>query len=223
METNKITDELAEKINRLKEHIHVAISSGRSLVYLQNMYSKIMGGNVILQAENGNLSLYNGELYQHHHYDDEYFEKLAKIRNDTAKLDIKGFEPKQFILTIHSEKEHERVYKIVSWADLDKSCLKVLWNGEAFDVQHVNVSKGEGVKALGDMLRLKMSEILAVGDKINDKEMVETAGIGVSTCKETLEAEHYMSAEDVVDALLAIHEAKEGKLCAHCTGCGLCY
>ena len=47
---NKISDKMADLVNRLKKKYKVAISSGRSLIYLQSMYSKVMG-DIIIQAE----------------------------------------------------------------------------------------------------------------------------------------------------------------------------
>jgi len=203
VKTNLITDVFAEKVNKLKKKLRVCVSSGRSLIYLQGMYSKVLGGGIILQAENGNLSLVDGRIVQHTVYDDAYFDKIYGIRREVSKLDIKGFEPKQFILTVHADREIPEVYDIVKKYDIDGS-LKVMWNGEAFDIQKKSMSKGVGVKAITAYLDIDLDDVVTIGDKINDKEMISVAGVGVSTNKETLEANYYMTADALVDYLMGV-------------------
>jgi len=206
IKTNKITDSLSEKINRLKKRLKVCISSGRGLIYLQSMYGKILGEGTILQAENGNLSLIGGKLMQHFDYDEKYFKKLAMIREEIKKLPIKGFEPKQFIMSVHAEREIPKVYEIVKKNDSEGD-LKVMWNGEAFDVQKKIVSKGEGLKRLMEALGIQKEETIAIGDRINDKELIEVAGIGVSADAEKLKADYWttggqLGGEALVEYLL---------------------
>jgi HAD superfamily hydrolase (TIGR01484 family) len=202
IKTNKITDELAEKLNKLKGKMRICISSGRGLMYLQSMYGKILGGGTILQAENGNLSLIDGKIIQHFEYDENYFNKMAKIREEIKKLPIKGFEPKQFIMSVHSEKEIPEVYEIVKRNDPEND-LKVMWNGEAFDIQRKTVSKGEGLKKLMEMLCIEKNEVIAIGDRVNDEELIKTASIGVSADEKVLKAEYWTSEEKMGGEILA--------------------
>jgi len=188
--TEKITDEFANLVNQLKKKIQICISSGRSLIYLQSMYDKIIGQGTILMAENGNLSLDNGQIIQHFLYDEEYFEKLAKIKKEVKRLDISGVEPKQFILTIHAPREILEVYEIVKKFDIDKK-LRVMWNGEAFDVMAGNASKGEALKFLLQFFSIRSNNVIAIGDRVNDKELLEVAGVGVSADPQNLPAEFW--------------------------------
>lgn len=205
MKTFVITDELAELLNKLRERFTVAISSGRSLLYLQTMYSPIIGDNTVLQAENGNISLIGGETVQHFEYDQIYFETLAAIRDDISELDIKGVEPKQFILSVHSATEFPEVYDIVKKHD-QRSELRVMWNGEAFDIQRKDVSKAAGLAKLAERLEMSRNEIIAIGDRVNDKEMVNYAEIGVSADHQTLSGtEYWTEGEDMPAKSLAKH------------------
>lgn len=212
IETYKISDRLAGKINKLKSKMKVCISSGRGLMYIQSMYAKIIGEGTILQAENGNLSLIGGKIVQHFDYSDDYFRKISAIRNDiivSSEKDmaaILGFEPKQFILTIHSKEEAKSVYNIIRKHDKNDD-LKIMWNGEAFDIQRKSISKGEGLKRLIEYLNIKSQEVIAMGDRVNDKELLEVAGIGVSADKDALPAEYWtlgdgLPGEALVDYLL---------------------
>jgi HAD superfamily hydrolase (TIGR01484 family) len=207
MATYKIDQKLAEKINQLKKKIKVCISSGRGLIYLQSMFGPILGEAAILQAENGNLSLIGGKIVQHFEYSENYFKKIAAIRSEIKNLPVSGFEPKQFILTVHAAREIPEVYAIVKKYDREKE-LKVMWNGEAFDIQKKEISKGEGLKKLLEFLKIEKSETIAIGDRVNDKELLEVAGIGVSADPEVLPAEfwtigNFLPGEALVQYLLS--------------------
>lgn len=47
------------------------------------------------------------------------------------------------------------------------------------EISNVNVDKWEALKHLAQKLSIKEEEIIAIGDNINDKKMVEGAGVGV--------------------------------------------
>jgi len=190
-----LSPELAEKINKLKKNLIICISSGRALNYLQVLYGRIIGGKTMLMAENGNLILFKGRISQVFQYDDNYFKKLALIRNNLKHLEIKGFEPKQFIITAHSDKEIKSVYNIVKKIDKEKE-LKVMWNGEAFDIQRKDVSKGKALEKLLKALNIKKEEVLAIGDRINDKELLESSGVAVSADNKALPAEYWTKANN---------------------------
>ena len=204
IKTYRISDTFAELINKLKQKLYVCISSGRNLVYLQVMYEKILGGNTILQAENGHLSLIGGTLVQHFFYDEEYFRTLRAIKQDILQLPIEGIEPKQFFLAVHAPRELPEVYEVVKKHD-EKNELKVIWNGEAFDIQKKEVSKGAGLQKLMEHLNIKREETIAIGDRINDKELLEASGIGVSADREVLPAEYWTEGEGMPGEILAYY------------------
>jgi len=204
---NKISDRLADKINRLKNRATICLASGRGLIWLQSMYSKIIDDKTVILAENGNIALINGELRQLFDYDAEYFTLRAKIRNEISKLPINGFEPKQIILTANCPHKIEQIPKIIKRLDKKKQ-IKAMWvAGEAWDIQRKDVSKGSGIKKIMKLLKLKRENLLAIGDGLNDKEMVEMAGIGVSADIKDLNAKYYtvgkgLGGEILIDYLL---------------------
>lgn len=206
IKTKKISKELAEMIERLIEKgIMVMVSSGRSMVYLQSMYSRLLGTDVILQAENGNLSLVEGKIIQHFQYSKKYFKKISRIRERIKELPIHGFEPKQFILTAHSPREIEEVYEIVKEEDPEGE-LKVMWNGEAFDIQKKEISKGKGLRRLIDYLNID-GKTVAIGDRVNDKELLDVVDIAVSADKNKLKEKYWttgkgLPGEQLVEYLL---------------------
>lgn len=47
------------------------------------------------------------------------------------------------------------------------------------EITSVNVNKWNAIEKLAENLQIKPEEIMAIGDNINDKEMIENAGLGV--------------------------------------------
>lgn len=51
---------------------------------------------------------------------------------------------------------------------------------EYLDITSSNTSKGNALNLLREYLRLSQDEVMAIGDNINDKDMLQNAGIGVA-------------------------------------------
>ena len=47
------------------------------------------------------------------------------------------------------------------------------------EITSQNVNKWNAIKELSNILDIKAEEIVAIGDNINDKEMIEKAGLGI--------------------------------------------
>ena len=123
--------------------------------------------------------------------------------------DFRAFEPKQFLITLHAWKEMPEVYEIVKMHDPDGE-FYVWWNGEAFDIAPKRLNKGAGLINLAKHLSIEMSQTMAIGNGPNDKDMVDAAGIGVTTEKDVLPADFYTTGSEhlggieLVDKLLEL-------------------
>ena len=123
---------------------------------------------------------------------------------------IKGFEPKEYLITLHCQDRVEKVEKIM--ADLDKEKeLFCWWNGEAYDIGVEGVNKGSGLLKLAEKLGVEIKAIMTVGNGINDQNMTDVVGIDVSTDKQHLKADFSVEGEErggemVVDRVLRIIE-----------------
>jgi len=201
MKVMRVSSDMVDMFHRLKGHMKVCFSSGRSLMHLQDMYGEVLGGGTILQAENGNVSLVDGRIVQHFDYDEQYFRKIANIQKEIKQLSIRGFEPKQFILTVHADREIPEVYQIIKKYDPEKE-LRCMWNGEAFDIMAKKVSKGAGLEKLLDSLGIKKTEVIAIGDRVNDVELINTAGIGVSADIQGVKADYHTQGEGLGGGIL---------------------
>jgi len=214
--TKTLTNQLAQKLNLLKKRFLIIFSSGRTPLYLARMYEKVLWNNVILQGENGIISVYEGRIFQSAEYPLRLLKIITKIKNDIRQLSrtnnqIRGFEPKQFLLTVHCQNEVPLIRKIIQKYDIQNE-FYCLWNGEAYDIAPKLFNKGISLKSLVPKLNLKMENILALGNDLNDREMVEWAGIGITTDPNgpikkadfvTTQKLH-LGGKEVIDKLLAL-------------------
>lgn len=184
IKTHKLSPRLVKIIQELKKHLWINFSSGRSLLYMQNMLADVLWDKVSLTAENGNFMLLCGQVWQNFNYQADYFQKLNNIRQDLKKLklkhptDIFGFEPKQMILTLHTKKPMPAVARIVKKNDKTGE-LYCLWTSEGYDIGHQKTNKAKALEILARKLKIKPSQMITTGNNLNDKEMLKF-GIGVS-------------------------------------------
>ena len=214
VKTHNLSGELLEKIIRLKEHFHVNFSSGRSLLYLDRMFGKVLWDNASLTGEIGIFTLIDGQVIQHEKFDRETLEKINQMKVAIRELskrnkDIRGFEPKQFLITVHAWKELSEIEEIRKKYDT-KDEFYNWWNGEAYDIGLKRLNKGTGLKRLANYLEIDISQTMAIGNGPNDVDMVETAGIGVTTNPKELKADYYttgtlhLGGEELVNVLLKL-------------------
>lgn len=172
----KIEINLMKKLS--EKGFHLNINSGRGLYFLQEMFREILPF-VSLTYENGSATWILGRTYQNINS----FEKLRDASLELRKikdLNIKGFEPKEFTITIHCKC---RVKKIEAAMKKFRE-LYFIWNAEAYDIGVKNVqTKATGLKELMKILNLRKENVLAVGDNFNDVELLRSVGISVCADK----------------------------------------
>jgi HAD superfamily hydrolase (TIGR01484 family) len=214
VKTYTLSDSLLKKMVILKKRFHINFSSGRSLLYLDRMFGKVLWEKASLQAEIGIFTLINGEVIQHQKFSSKRLQQINDIKVDIRDLmktnkDVRGFEPKQFLITVHCWKEVPEIEKILKKYD-PKDEYYLLWNGEAYDIGLKTTNKGTGLKYLADLLKIDMKQTMAIGDGPNDREMVEYAGIGVVTSQKRIKGDFYTTGElhlggvELVDVLLKL-------------------
>jgi HAD superfamily hydrolase (TIGR01484 family) len=205
MRVRKVPRSEIKKIKKLsKKGYLIGINSGRGLYLLQDMFRPVLD-NLVITYENGSATWYKGKIHQHINS----FSKLNKLRKELEKVkseNIKGFEPKEFIITIHCKKRIKQIEKIV---DKYKGVYWI-WNDEAYDIGIKNQqTKAKGLENVMKILKLKKSQILFVGDNYNDVSLTNKIGLVVSADKTRLKGDIYVSmhkkkfpAEQVMDMFL---------------------
>ncbi len=179
-----------ESLRELKKRFKLLFTSGRSLLFLTRMYEPLLWENVILQGEMGIFTLLDGKVYQLKKFTSNQLKKSNLIKSKIRKLakensNIVGFEPKQFLITVHCKQKDQKIENLVKENDPNDK-YHCLWSGEAYDIGPKEFSKGTGLKFLLDLMNLKPENVLAVGNDPNDIELVKTAGLSVTTNPVTL-------------------------------------
>lgn len=194
LKTHKLSAEMVSMIKRLKKHVWVNFSSGRSLLFLQNMLDDILWNKVSLTAENGNFILMNGKIEQISKYSQKYFQKITNIKEDLKRLksqypqDIFGFEPKHVIITVHTARKMPEIAEIVKNHDLENE-LYCIWTSEGYDIGHIKTNKRTALHFLSKKLKIKPEEMVTSGNNLNDKEMLDF-GIGVTVDQEKVNGKY---------------------------------
>ncbi len=179
LQTKVINKKQIEQIKKLnQEGFLVNISSGRGLYMLQEMFREVLPF-VSLTYENGSATWYRGEIHQHINsfkYLKNIFPKLKKVTNKK----IKGFEPKEFIITIHCKSKIPEIEKIVK----KEGGLYTIWNGEAYDIGIKKYqTKALGLRRAIRLFKLKRENVMAIGDNYNDTELLKASGMPISADK----------------------------------------
>ncbi|PIP86479.1 hypothetical protein COV42_01500 [Candidatus Campbellbacteria bacterium CG11_big_fil_rev_8_21_14_0_20_44_21] len=188
LETKLIQNKQLEQVKELnKKGFFINISSGRGLYMLQEMFREVLPF-VSLTYENGSATWYKGKIYQHVNsfkYMKGVFPKLKQVVNDN----IKGFEPKEFIITIHSFKKVGEIEKLMR----GEKNLYAIWNGEAYDIGvKKEQTKAVGLKRVMKILKVKKKNVMAMGDNYNDKELLRESGIAVTADKSRVRGDFYI-------------------------------
>ena len=190
LQTKVIQKKLIEQIKELnKKGFLINISSGRGLYLLQEMFREVLPF-VSLTYECGSATWYKGKIYQHINsfaYLHGVFQKLKKLVGKNAN--VKGFEPKEFIVTIHCKKRVKEVEEIVK---KEKNLVSV-WSGDAYDVLiKKRQSKALGLRQAMKVFKLKKENVMAIGDNYNDYELLKESGIPISADKSRVKGKFYV-------------------------------
>ena len=190
LETKVINEKQIEQIRKLnKMGFLINISSGRGLYMLQEMFRGILPF-VSLTYENGSATWYQGKIYQHINsfkYLRDVFPKLRQVASKNKN--VKGFEPKEFIITIHCKRKIKDIEKVVK----KEKALYTIWNGEAYDVGiKKHQTKALGLRRAMKIFRLKKENVMAIGDNYNDHELLEESGMPISADKSRVEGKFHV-------------------------------
>ncbi|MFA5840762.1 MAG: HAD-IIB family hydrolase [Candidatus Paceibacterota bacterium] len=212
LETKVIHAKQIEQIKKLYEYgLLINISSGRGLYMLQEMFRDILPF-VSLTYENGSATWYKGRVYQHvnsFEYIKDIFPKLKKVVNKNKK--VKGFEPKEFIITIHCNERVPEIEKIVK----NEGGLVTVWNGEAYDILiNRKQTKAVGLRHAMEIFKLKKENVMAIGDNYNDQELLRESGMPISADKSRVKGKFYvplkgkfLPADELMQKILALKKS----------------
>ena len=190
LNTKVIAEKQIKQIERLhRKGFLINISSGRGLYMLQEMFREVLSF-VSITFENGSATWYRGKIYQHINSFEHLREVLPKLKKITSRnKNVKGFEPKEFIITIHCTKRIPGIEKVVK----REKGLYTIWNGEAYDIGiKKNQTKALGLRRVMKIFKLKKENVMAVGDNYNDHELLEESGMPISADKSRVKGRFFI-------------------------------
>ncbi len=167
----------------------------------------------IVKEEDLHLNVYlNDNLYVNklgfgaRHYEEKIGVKPAEVIKDFEEFVLK---PPTKLLII--EEDVKRVDDLMNYLQErlgEKLCITRSLP-EYIEIMKKGVSKGEALKRLSDHLEIDSKEIIAVGDSLNDLEMIKYAGLGVAmgNARELLkEKADYVTTSNNQDGIAALIE-----------------
>ncbi|MBI5139672.1 HAD-IIB family hydrolase [Candidatus Nomurabacteria bacterium] len=190
LETKVIAPKQIEQIKELnKKGFLINISSGRGLYMLQEMFREILPF-VSLTYECGSATWYQGKINQHVNSFESTKNIFPKLKDLAFKdKDFKGFEPKEFIITMHYEKRSEELEEVIK----QESNLVTVWNGEAYDLLvKEHQTKAVGLREVIKMFSLNKENVMAIGDNYNDIELLQESGLPISADKDRVPGVFYV-------------------------------
>jgi len=184
--------------------VEVILASGNTSCFMDAL-CKMIGTRGTFIAENGGVFRigFSGTL----HISGDV--TLAKngiriledhLRNSGSALDLYNpdyrFSDRAFARTIPAE----QVRDILSGYPVE-----VIDTGYAIHLQQKGISKGTALTALAAELKMNLSEVMAIGDSVNDIPMLERAGVGVAVANahpDTKKAAAYVTGKEYGDGFV---------------------
>ncbi len=188
LETKKISEENINHIRQLrKKGFQVNINSGRGLYMLQEMFREVLD-SVSLTFENGSATWMKGKVYQHVNSFSFLRDVYAPLKRVKHK-NIKGFEPKEFIITIHCIDRVKAIERIIS----KHKDLYYVWNSEAYDIGvKKKQMKSIGLRKVMKLLKLKKKNVMVIGDNYNDRDLLSNGGVAITADKSRVKGDFYV-------------------------------
>jgi len=62
MKSKQLSPQFIKNVKELKQYLKINFSSGRNILYLKSLVNEIFDKDIFLQAENGNISLFEGKI-----------------------------------------------------------------------------------------------------------------------------------------------------------------
>jgi len=211
--TNFVSQSVLDKLAILKNHFQIVVNSGRNSLYLTDIYHPILWDNVTLISEIGIFLTGSGFMVQTSPLDSYELSVINSIRADLSRLigdpRVKGFEPKQFLTTLHCHSEVPEVIDIVKKYDVENR-FYCWWNLEAYDINSNKFSKVNALKKLITLKNLTPDQVMSVGNGINDRDSVTSQFLNISTDPENLVTDDFfvkdehLGGEQILDHLISL-------------------
>ncbi len=108
---------------------------------------------------------------------------LFPLAGRSSELAIQGLV--KIVAVLSDSEAHQSVCRLLN--DFP-ACEGVLSMEDTVDIMAAGVTKGQGLQKLAEFLKIRVSEIAAIGDNDNDASMLGLAGLGIAMSNATASA-----------------------------------
>lgn len=162
------------------------INSCIDIARTYNLHIHIYTDKEIITEELKYMDLRNYKLQQQNYYDtslqitvvDNLKQYLQFNKTDVCKLIISSESNLSNIKNDILKKEDVSITTIRKYGQYKDTTINKEY--EYLDITPKNINKDSALKVLSDYLNIENNEIMAIGDNLNDLEMVKNSGIGVA-------------------------------------------
>lgn len=174
-------DEISECIDIARKHnLHVHVYSDTEIISEQLLYMDLR--NYRLKRKESNNTSLNFKIVK------DIKSYIIDNNIQICKLIISGLSS---LNAVKSEILNNLQLSVTSISKRGKYIDTIINKEyEYLDIAPLNISKCNALKILGDYLNIDKSEILAIGDNLNDLEMIKESGIGVAIANAYDEIKH---------------------------------
>lgn len=162
------------------------INSCIDIARAHNLHIHIYTDKEIITEELKYMDLRNYKLQQENYYDTSL--KINIVNNLKQYLQFNKTEVCKLIISSENklanikaeilEKQNVSITTIRKYGEYKDTTINKEY--EYLDITPQNINKDNALKILKDYLHIENNEIMAIGDNLNDLEMVKNSGIGVA-------------------------------------------
>lgn len=208
-----MTTEDIEALRQLeREGYKIAVCSGKPVYYLCGFMRQVGLVEPILAGENGSMIQFGIVMPNDRRFRYPVSDRAkAQIARVKARIDEIYQEPDVWYQPNDVELtpfvREEGMLDVIAEAinDLDLSELNVYRFFDCFDFVPNNISKGNSVKYMAELVGVDMADVIVFGDADNDVSMFDVAGVSVKI-GDKLDYEADYCFEDLSQALAKVRE-----------------
>lgn len=158
--------------------IPVCLASGNVLCFVRAA-SKLIGATGPMIAENGGVVLdrYDGTP----EYENQYLEECERACEFLSRhFDLEKLDPlyRRTEIALRRNFDAQEAEKLLHQHNFND--IAVVDTGYAIHIKHRGINKGTGLKKIARMLAIRPEDFVAIGDSLNDLEMLQLAGFSIA-------------------------------------------
>lgn len=202
----------ADALKTLKEiesrGVKIAVCSGKPTYYLCGYLRQCDWKTPIMMGENGSVIQFGitvpPEFYHVMPYSDDAKKSFAFLKEEIVKaIPDMWFQPNNTALTpfIKDDKEFEIIDKIFAKNSDKIKDITAYKHSDSYDIVPNGINKGAAVKFLCEKLGIKKSEVVTMGDGINDYSMFKESGysFGINLPDKSKATHNFSCLEDALE------------------------